>query len=92
MRNLRLPLLAAPLLLGTALAASAAPHARHAKAKPVPPVTAAPAPQAAPSGPFRDVPPNHWAAQAVETLRQKGIVRGYPSGAYRTPPTTGKAR
>ncbi len=29
-------------------------------------------------GPFPDVPKDHWAAAAVETLRQKGIVVGYP--------------
>ncbi len=34
--------------------------------------------------PFSDVPPGHWAADAVETLRQRGIVNGYPAGTYRT--------
>jgi len=29
-------------------------------------------------GPFSDVPKDHWAAAAVETLRQRGIVVGYP--------------
>lgn len=29
--------------------------------------------------PFPDVPPGHWAASAVETLHQAGIVRGYPA-------------
>ncbi len=29
-------------------------------------------------GPFPDVPKDHWAAAAVETLRQRGIVVGYP--------------
>lgn len=28
--------------------------------------------------PFPDVPRDHWAFDAVESLRQKGIVRGYP--------------
>ena len=28
--------------------------------------------------PFSDVPKDHWAAVAVETLRQRGIVVGYP--------------
>lgn len=41
------------------------------------------APAATPSqaltGPFRDVPPDHWAAQAMETLRRQGIVQGYPA-------------
>ena len=30
-------------------------------------------------GPFPDVPKDHWAAAAVETLRQRGIVVGYPA-------------
>ena len=73
------------LLLGAALSASAAPHhaapAKHTKpAQAVP--SATPTPQTA--SPFRDVPPNHWAAQAVETLRKAGIVQGYPSGTDRT--------
>ena len=29
-------------------------------------------------GPFPDVPKDHWAAAAVETSRQRGIVVGYP--------------
>ncbi len=40
--------------------------------------------QPAGSRPFSDVPPSHWAAAAVETLRQRGIVNGYPTGTYRT--------
>ncbi len=88
MTNTRLLLLAATLLLGAAPVASAATH----KSKPAKAAPALTAPHAVPGGPFRDVPPNHWAAQAVETLRQKGIVRGYPSSAYRTQPTIGKAR
>jgi hypothetical protein len=28
--------------------------------------------------PFPDVPKTHWAYDAVESLRQKGILRGYP--------------
>jgi len=31
------------------------------------------------SRPFSDVPKDHWAAAAVETLRQRGIVVGYPA-------------
>jgi hypothetical protein len=67
---MKIPILLSALLLffSATLGASAAPH----KVKPV---------KAAPSGQFHDVPPNHWAAQAVETLRQKGIVRGYPPRA-----------
>lgn len=34
------------------------------------------------SPPFPDVPPNHWAYEAVEKLRQEGIVHGYPDGTY----------
>ena len=30
-------------------------------------------------GPFPDVPKDHWAAAAVETLRQRGIMVGYPA-------------
>jgi len=40
--------------------------------------------QPAGSRPFSDVPPDHWAAAAVETLRQRGIVKGYPAEASRT--------
>ncbi len=36
--------------------------------------------------PFSDVPPDYWAATAVETLRRKGIVVGYPAGTYRAKP------
>ena len=28
--------------------------------------------------PFPDVPRDHWAYDAVEQLRQRGILRGYP--------------
>ena len=31
---------------------------------------------------FKDVPPDHWAYPAVERLRQKGILRGYPDGSF----------
>lgn len=27
---------------------------------------------------FADVPENHWAAEAVKALAQKGIIEGYP--------------
>lgn len=33
------------------------------------------------SAPFPDVPASHWAADAVESLRKAGIVRGYPPAA-----------
>jgi hypothetical protein len=28
--------------------------------------------------PFLDVPPGHWAAQAVQNLKDEGILVGYP--------------
>src|SRR2546423_3401973 len=36
-----------------------------------------------PVPPFPDVPKDHWAFPAVESLRVKGIVRGYPDGNFR---------
>jgi hypothetical protein len=44
---------------------------------------AQPAPSDPPvrSTPFPDVPRNHWAFDAVEQLRQRGILRGYPPEA-----------
>lgn len=36
-----------------------------------------------PVPPFVDVPKSHWAFQAVEDLRLKGIIRGYPDGSFR---------
>lgn len=44
---------------------------------------AVPALGQATSGPFKDVPPGHWAYQAVENLRQKGILLGYPDSSFR---------
>jgi len=32
---------------------------------------------------FRDVPQDHWAYQAVDSLRSKGILIGYPDGYFR---------
>ena len=34
------------------------------------------------SGPFADVPADHWAYTAVDTLQKAGIVIGYPDGTY----------
>ncbi|WP_119321469.1 S-layer homology domain-containing protein [Capsulimonas corticalis] len=31
---------------------------------------------------FPDVPPGHWAAQAVRDLQLKGVVVGYPGGRF----------
>ena len=42
------------------------------------------APTVARDTPFPDVPKNHWAYQAVETLRTTHIMRGYPSGTANT--------
>src|SRR5205085_10354780 len=32
---------------------------------------------------FKDLDPNHWAYQATEALRAKGIIIGYPDGYFR---------
>jgi len=45
----------------------------------VPAVTMA---QGTASGPFADVPADHWAYQSVDTLQKAGIVIGYPDGTY----------
>lgn len=37
------------------------------------------------TAPFPDVPPGHWAYTAVETLRVRGILRGYPPEPARPP-------
>ena len=76
------PILSALLVFSATLGASAAPkhpaHKKHmAKPMPIAVVRPEPATQGTPGG-FRDVPPDHWAAKAVETLRQQGIVKGYP--------------
>jgi hypothetical protein len=34
------------------------------------------------SGPFADVPTDHWAYQSVDRLQKDGIVIGYPDGTY----------
>lgn len=33
--------------------------------------------------PFRDVPPGHWAAEAVRSLKESGVVKGYLDGTFR---------
>ncbi len=35
------------------------------------------------SGGFPDVSPDHYAAASVKALKAKGIVQGYPDGAYK---------
>jgi len=32
---------------------------------------------------FRDVPPSHWAWEAVQELRDAGILSGYPDGSFK---------
>lgn len=32
---------------------------------------------------FRDVPRNHWAAEAVQKLAEVSVIKGYPDGTYR---------
>ena len=36
--------------------------------------------------PFPDVPRGHWAFDAVEQMRQRGILRGYPPQRKKTAP------
>ncbi len=31
---------------------------------------------------FRDVPPDHWAYEAIDYLQQEGLVEGYPDGTF----------
>lgn len=40
-------------------------------------------PSHAQDNPFKDVPTDHWAYQAVTDLQQKGILLGYPDGYFR---------
>ena len=61
----------ATMLLGTAVGI-ALPATAHAQA----------ATTGAASGPFADVPADHWAYTAVNTLQKAGIVIGYPDGTY----------
>ena len=32
---------------------------------------------------FNDLPPSHWAYEAVEYLYENGVVVGYPDGSYK---------
>ena len=52
--------------------------------RPAPQITVPRSP--AGSRPFSDVPKDHWAAAAVETLRQRGIVTGYPAASKKQKP------
>ncbi len=62
----------ATMLLGTAVGI-ALPTLANAQAAPA---------TGAASGPFADVPADHWAYTAVNTLQKAGIVIGYPDGTY----------
>lgn len=35
------------------------------------------------SNPFPDVPQSHWAYEAVNTLKDAGLLKGYPDGRFR---------
>ncbi|MGC8833608.1 MAG: porin [Armatimonadota bacterium] len=37
---------------------------------------------AAPAQQFADIPPDHWAHEAVENLANRGLVLGYPDGRF----------
>lgn len=43
---------------------------------------AAVVPASAADQPFPDVPRDHWAYEAVEALRQAGLIEGYPDGTF----------
>ena len=40
-------------------------------------------PASAPATPFADVPANHWAYQAIQTLSADGLIDGYPDGSFK---------
>gem|GEM_PF-4035234 len=42
--------------------------------------------------PYRDVPSEHWAADAVRTLRNRGIIVGYPQDRFQMPRSNDGAR
>ena len=72
---MKLSLLCLPLIL--ACLAPVAAQIKVTPNQPTPKITV-PRPPIG-SRPFPDVPKDHWAAAAVETLRQRGIVVGYPA-------------
>ena len=79
---MKLSLLCLPLIL--VCLAPVAAQIKVTPNQPAPQITV-PRPPAG-SRPFSDVPKDHWAAAAVETLRQRGIVVGYPAAkSARTP-------
>lgn len=34
-------------------------------------------------GPFKDVPPNHWAVKAIEYVKKNEFMKGFPDGTFR---------
>jgi hypothetical protein len=40
-------------------------------------------PVRAPATPFADVPANHWAYQAIQSLAADGLIDGYPDGSFK---------
>ena len=40
-------------------------------------------PMRAPATPFADVPANHWAYQAIQSLAADGLIDGYPDGSFK---------
>ena len=46
-------------------------------------VVAFAAPALAATNPFMDVPQGHWSYDAVGLLASRGIVSGYPDGAFK---------
>nr|QOY38495.1 S-layer homology domain-containing protein [Anaerobacillus isosaccharinicus] len=34
-------------------------------------------------GPFPDVPKNHWASEAIETVKEAGIMNGFADGTFK---------
>jgi len=40
-------------------------------------------PLRAPATPFADVPANHWAYAAIQTLAADGLIDGYPDGSFK---------
>jgi hypothetical protein len=41
------------------------------------------APASARATPFADVPPDHWAGEAIQTLAADGVIDGYPDGGFK---------
>ncbi|MBI4860846.1 MAG: S-layer homology domain-containing protein [Candidatus Riflebacteria bacterium] len=69
-------LLVAALFLSLVLGAEAAP-AKKSKKKKARPAVACSKVKAGPSGPFADVPPGHWAYEAISKAVGAGILQGW---------------